>query len=51
VELIDIERNLIYHRIANMIDGTVHEIVEHDFQELKLATRDDTGGSMLGYRN
>jgi hypothetical protein len=28
-----------------------HEIVEQDFQEIELAMRDLTVGSMLGYRN
>ena len=28
-----------------------HEIVEHNFQELELAIRDLTIGSMLDYRN
>jgi len=39
VELLDIEGNMIDHWTADMLDGTVHEIVEHNFQELELATR------------
>jgi hypothetical protein len=27
------------HRTADMPDGTVHEIMERNFQELELATR------------
>jgi hypothetical protein len=27
------------HSTANMPDGIVHEIVEHNFQEVELATR------------
>jgi hypothetical protein len=37
VELID--RNMNDHITADMIDGAVHEIVEHEFQELELAMR------------
>jgi pantothenate kinase-related protein Tda10 len=36
MELIDIEGNMIAHWTADMFDGTVHEFVEHNFQELKL---------------
>jgi len=39
VELLDIEGNMIDHWIADMPDGTVHEIVEHNFQELEHAAR------------
>ena len=46
VELI--KRNKNDHRTKDMINGTVHEIVEHDFQELELAMRNLTVGSMLG---
>jgi hypothetical protein len=42
---------MIDHRIVDMIDGIVHEIVEQDFLELKLAMRNWIVGSMLGYRN
>jgi hypothetical protein len=35
VELI--ERNMNDHITVDMIDGAVHEIVEHEFQELELA--------------
>jgi hypothetical protein len=39
VELLDIEENMIDHRTVDMPDGTVNEIVEHNFQELEYATR------------
>jgi hypothetical protein len=38
-ELLDIEGNMIDHWTADMFDGTIHEIVEHNFQDLELATR------------
>jgi hypothetical protein len=31
---------MIDHRTTGMIDDAIHEIVEHDFLELELATRD-----------
>jgi hypothetical protein len=37
VELI--ERNMHDHKTADMIDVVVHEIVEHEFQDLELAMR------------
>ena len=37
---------LLANRTASMIEGAVHEIVEHDLQELELAMRDETCGSM-----
>jgi hypothetical protein len=43
--------SMINHRTAKMIDGSVHEIGEQDFQGLELAMRNWTIGSMLGYRN
>jgi hypothetical protein len=43
VELI--ERNVNYHKTVYMIDGAVHEIEKHDFQELELAMRNLTIGS------
>jgi hypothetical protein len=46
-----IERNMHDHRTADMIDVAVHEIVEHEFQDLELAMRYLTVGSMLGYMN
>jgi hypothetical protein len=49
VELI--ERNMHDHKTADMIDVAVHEIVEYEFQDLELAMRYLTIGSMLGYRN
>ena len=49
VELID--KNMHDHKTADMIDVAVHEIVEHEFQDLKLAMRYLTVGSMLGYWN
>jgi len=39
VELLDIEENMIDHWTPDMPDGTIHEIVEHNFQELELAMR------------
>jgi len=39
VELLDIEGNMIDHWTMDMPDGTVHKIVEHNFQVLELATR------------
>jgi len=39
VELLDIEENMIDHWTADMLDDTVHEILEHNFKELELATR------------
>jgi hypothetical protein len=45
------ERNMIDHRTVDMIDGAVHEIMEHAFQDLELATRDKIVGSMPSYRN
>jgi predicted butyrate kinase (DUF1464 family) len=39
VELLDTEENMIDYWTADMLVGTVHEIVEHNFQELELATR------------
>ena len=35
----------------HMFDVAIHEIVEHEFQELELAMRYLTVGSMLGYWN
>ena len=49
VELIG--RNMHDHKTADMIDVAVHEIVEHEFQDLELAMRYLTIGSMLGYMN
>ena len=49
VELID--RNMHDHKSADMIDVAVHESVEHEFQDLELAMRYLTVGSMLGYMN
>jgi hypothetical protein len=49
VELID--RNMYDHKTADMIDVAVHEIVEHEFQDLELGMRYLTVGSMLGYMN
>jgi hypothetical protein len=46
-----IERNMHDHRTADMIDIAVREIVEHEFQDLELALRDWTVGSMTGYKN
>jgi hypothetical protein len=43
--------NMHDYRTANMIEVIVHEIVKHEFQDLELATRYLTVGSMLGYRN
>ena len=43
-----IERNMNDHRIANLIDGAVLEILEYDFQELELAMRNLIVGFMLG---
>ena len=39
------------HKTTNMIDFVVHEIVEHEFQDLELALRGLTVGSILGYWN
>jgi hypothetical protein len=39
------------HRTTDMIDVAVHEIVEHEFQDLELAKIYLTVGPMLGYRN
>jgi hypothetical protein len=39
------------HWTADMSGGTVHEIVEHNFQELELAMGYQTGYSMSGHRN
>jgi pantothenate kinase-related protein Tda10 len=39
VELLDIEGNMIAHLTTTMSDDTVHEFVEHNFQEIELATR------------
>ena len=49
VELID--RNMHDHKTADMIDVAVHEIMEHEFQDLELAMRYLIVGSMLGYWN
>ena len=49
VEMID--RNMRDHKTVDMIDVAVHEIVEHEFQDLDLAMREWTIGSMTGYRN
>ena len=49
VELI--ERNMHDHKTVDMIDVAVHEIVEHEFQDLELSMRYLTVSSMLGYRN
>jgi hypothetical protein len=46
-----IERNIPDYRTANMIDVAVHEIVEHEFQDLELAISDWTIGSMMSYKN
>ena len=46
VELI--ERNMHDHKTIDMIDVAVHEIVEHEFQDLELAMGYLTIGSMLG---
>jgi hypothetical protein len=46
-----IERNMHDHRTADMIDVVVHEIMEHEFQDLELAKIYLTVGPMLGYRN
>ena len=35
-----IEGNIIDHRTLNMFVGAVLALLEHDFQELELATRD-----------
>jgi hypothetical protein len=43
--------NMHDYRTANMIEVAVHEIMEHGFQDLELAIRCLTIGSMLGYRN
>jgi hypothetical protein len=39
--------------VVELIERNIndHEIVEQDFQEIELAMRDLTIGSMLGYRN
>jgi hypothetical protein len=39
------------HWTADMPDGIVHKIVEHNFQELELATRYQTGCSIPDDRN
>ena len=46
-----IDGHMIVYRTMDMIAGVVHEIVEPKFQELKLAIRNETGGSISGYRN
>jgi hypothetical protein len=48
-----IERNMHMHdcRTIDMIDVAVHDIVEHEFQDLELAMWDWTISSMMGYRN
>jgi hypothetical protein len=41
--------NLWYHQpLIQMVDGAVHEIMEHDFQKRELAMRNLTVDSMLG---
>jgi hypothetical protein len=42
---------MIDHRTAEMIDGSVHEIVGRIFQGLELAMINWIVGSMLGSRN
>jgi hypothetical protein len=46
-----IERNMHDYRTVDMIEVVVHEIVEHEFQDLELAMRYLTVGSTLGYKN
>jgi hypothetical protein len=46
-----IGRNMHDYKTVNMIEVVVHEIVEHEFQDLELAKRYLTVGSMMGYRN
>jgi hypothetical protein len=46
-----IERNIHDYRTADMIEVAVHEIVEHEFQDLELAMRYLTVGSTVGYTN
>jgi hypothetical protein len=45
-----IKKNMHDHRTADMIDVAIHEIVEHEFQDLELAKRYLIVGSMLDYR-
>jgi hypothetical protein len=39
------------YKTVDMIEVAVNEIVEHEFQDLELAMRYLTVGSMMGYRN
>jgi hypothetical protein len=43
--------NMHDYKTTDMIEVVVHEIVEHEFQDLELAKRYLTVGSMMGYRN
>jgi hypothetical protein len=46
-----IKRNIHDYRTADMIKVAVHEIVEHEFQDLELAIRYLTVGFALGHKN